>query len=340
MRNGLIFCFAMLVASASVAQAAAPLTAKLDAAVRAEVPRGFSGAVLVARGGRILLDRGYGAIRSVQMQPGTRFWIASGGKQFVSAAILTCQALGWLTLDDPVSRFFPDAPADKRDITVRQLLAHLSGIPQGYAAEGVSGRDQAVARILAVPLAAKPGEKFMYANDNYQLSSAIVEVASGMDYHRFVHTRLLAPWRLRDTGFAGEVGARPVAPAVEETPERLRSEQWGDAGVYSTTRDLWNWYRALSAGRVLPARETEMLFAPAAKIQEGHAAFGWFLNASERGHRFVFTRGNDDFGANALLYAYPDSGTVIVVLTHAGMADDNTSWSRRILGRLQDVLAL
>lgn len=89
----------------------AALSSRLDRAVRVEVANGFSGSVLVVRGNAVLLDKGYGAIRGVSISPKSRFWIASVGKQFTSAAILRCRDAGGLTLDYPISRFFPTAPA-------------------------------------------------------------------------------------------------------------------------------------------------------------------------------------------------------------------------------------
>ena len=130
------------------AQGGKDLSARMDGAVSAEVPKGFSGAVLVARGGGILLEKGYGNIGAVPVRSDSKFWIASAGKQFTAAAMTRCRDKKLLTLDDPLSRFFPSAPADKRNITVRQLLAHTSGFDQTYASEGATSRDQAVVRML------------------------------------------------------------------------------------------------------------------------------------------------------------------------------------------------
>jgi CubicO group peptidase (beta-lactamase class C family) len=106
--------------------------------LQAEVARGFSGAVTVARGRTTLLDKAYGEERGTAMRSDTRFWIASAGKPFTSAAVLKCKEKGLLGLDDPISRFFPAAPPDKRAITVRQLLAHLSGFDQSYVSENLT----------------------------------------------------------------------------------------------------------------------------------------------------------------------------------------------------------
>jgi CubicO group peptidase (beta-lactamase class C family) len=312
----------------------------IDRAVSAEVPRGFSGAVLVANGGHILLEKGYGSIGGVSMRPDTPFWIASSGKQFTSAAILRCAEKGGLSLTDPLGRFFPEARGSVASITVRQLLSHTSGFDQSYVSEGAPDRATAVSRMLREPLADVPGKKFHYSNTNYQLAVAIVEVVSGRPYRQFVSSELWRRAGLTRTGFAGGPGAGRVAPAASPMPERLRKAGWGGEGVYSTAEDLFAWYRALRQGRVLSPSSVEVLFTPVAPIGEGQTALGWFIGRSPAGTAAIFTRGNEDFGPNSLLYAYPASETVVVVLTHAGDANDDLSWSRFVLRKIEAALGL
>jgi CubicO group peptidase (beta-lactamase class C family) len=100
--------FAVLALSVLGANPGWETSRKVDLALGAETQKGFSGAVLVMQRDAILLDRGYGAMLGAPVRAGSKFWIASAGKQFVSAAILKCRDRGLLSLDDPVSRFFPD----------------------------------------------------------------------------------------------------------------------------------------------------------------------------------------------------------------------------------------
>ncbi len=320
----------------SAADARAPGPA-IDRVLQAEVSNGFSGAVLVARGSSLITDKAYGTERRTLLTTETRFWIASVGKQFTSAAILKCREQGLLRLDDPIARFFPGASADKRPITVRQLLVHLSGLGQSYVSEGAVDRQTAVDRMLSEPLVDAPGQGFHYSNSNYQLAVAIVEVVSGRPYRMFVRDELWRRAGLRDSGFCGEDGARLVALARGDTPPRLSKATWGGEGVFSTTHDLLRWYRALSSGRVLSPASVKELFAPVCSIQEGQAALGWFIGRTGK-DTWVSTRGNEDFGANALLYAHPDSDTVVIILTHAGDASDKQSWSRRVLAKIEKIL--
>ncbi len=289
--------------------------------------------MLVADRGSVLLDAAYGEVRGVPPRPDSRFWIASIAKQFTSAAVLRCQEQGRLRADDPIGRFFPQAPGDKASITLRQLLTHASGLPQDYAADGIAERSVAVHRILAQGLAHAPGTRFAYSNDNYVLAAAALEIATNRRFEDYVEVELLRPAGLQHTGFAGTRAARRVAPTREPLPARLAGRQWGSVGaggMFSTTGDLYTWYRALREGRVLHAASVAALFSSQVVTKEGASALGWFVTTRED-QACVFTRGNDDFGANGLIYAYPERKAVVVILSHAGARDDDVSHSRAAL---------
>jgi len=325
--------------SSSAAGSEAAVAKQLEAAIQDEVRQGFSGSVLVAREGRVLLQKVYGGLQGNALSPDGRFLIASAAKQFTSTALLKLQERGRLDLDDPIDKYFPDAPADKQVITIRQLLSHTSGFPQAYDSESTRTWRQAAQVILSEPLTARPGERFQYSNENYQLGVALVEAVSGRRYAEFVETELLRPAGLRDTGqLDGSASVRRLSPTQESLPPRLLNLQWGGFGYYSTAADFHRWYVAVRSGQLLSASSVSELFAPIVKIGEGHAALGWFIGTTAGGEQRIFTRGNDDVGSSSLLYAYPQSDTMIVVLSHAGSKDDETSWARAVHARLEALL--
>ncbi|MEK7265273.1 MAG: serine hydrolase domain-containing protein [Pseudomonadota bacterium] len=332
---------AWLVVGAACASTPEPSQrAVLRQLVQGHVKDGFSGVVLVAANGHIVLSDAFGEMAGRPVSKHDRFWIASTGKQFVSAAILKLVDGGRLSLDDPLSKFFPEAPSDKAATTVRQLLSHTSGFPQSYVAEDFSTREDATPTMLAEPLQGAPGEKFRYSNLNYQMAAAIVEIASGENYREFVKRELWAPARLSSTGFSTPETAGVVSAISTPLPPRLRRITWDEQGVYSSAKDLYRWNRALSGGKILSTGARAELYKPTAPISEGEAALGWFIDRSPSGATRIFTRGNEDFGANSLVYFYPDSKTLIIVLTHAGDADEDTSWSRLIHKEIDAALGL
>jgi CubicO group peptidase (beta-lactamase class C family) len=92
----------------------------------------FMGSVLVARGSQVLFSKGYGFANlewRVPNDPTTKFRIGSITKQFTAAAILLLEERGKLTLDDPVKKYLPDAPAAWDKIKIFHLLTHTSGVP-------------------------------------------------------------------------------------------------------------------------------------------------------------------------------------------------------------------
>ena len=146
------------------------------------------------------------------------------------------------------------------------------------------------------------------------------------------------PVGLHDTGQI-EQGIRPaVAPIKGALPERLVQRQWGQQGYFSTTHDLLSWYRALRAARVISKKAVGEIFDPVVKIKEGFAGLGWFFGTTRDGEPMIFDRGNEDFGANALIYAYPHTDAIIIVLTHAGNRDDDQSWSRAVHAEIERLL--
>lgn len=301
----------------------------------AEATQGFTGAVLVAKGNHLVFDRAYGSIRGVTMTPHTRFWLSSTAKQFVSAAILKAEEIGLLRLDDTVGSIFPDAPIELSTITIRQLLTHTSGLGQDYGSEQAIDRDEAVASIFSLPVEPSEAIQFRYSNANYQLSAAIIEEVSDISYAEFLQWHLLGPLRLSNTGQTSEDDYGSVAPVAFELPERLKKDQWGSQGIYSTTHDLLMWYRALADGKILSRKNATELFNATVPIGEGAAALGWFEGKNTATGRFLFTRGNDDYGANSLIYAYLDRDFVIIILTHAGQKDEDTSFSRAALAAIE-----
>jgi CubicO group peptidase (beta-lactamase class C family) len=322
------------------AVAPASMAAPLRTAVDAQVAAGFAGVVLVGRGDDLILFEAYGQAGGAPIDRDRPFWIASAGKQFVAAAIMKLVDRGWLRLDDPISLHIPQVPADKAGITIRQLLSHNSGIGQSYVSESQPDRESALRAMLAEPLAGAPGSGFRYANSNIQFAAAIVEIVSGLSYREFAARNLWEPAGVAATGLAGDAGAAAVVPIAGELPPRLRQAYWGEQGVYASAGDVWRWYRVLQAGRILRPERVQAMFAPATRTGEGQATLGWFTGTSPGGRQTIYIRGNEGFGANALIYAYPDSDIVIVVLSHAGDAPDGTSWSRTMHGEIEAVLGL
>src|SRR5579872_6119553 len=157
-------------------------TLVLNKSFHEAVQKGFSGSVLIGKGKTIVLHKGLGEMAGRRIGKNDRFWIASSGKQFASAAIIQLSDEGKLKLNDSLGRLFPQCPPDKKAITILQLLSHNSGFGQSYVSESLNSRTEALKKIFSEPLAGPPGEKFRYSNINIQLCAAIIEQFSGISY--------------------------------------------------------------------------------------------------------------------------------------------------------------
>jgi CubicO group peptidase (beta-lactamase class C family) len=329
----------------AVEQSDVLLARRLDSHFSAAAAGGFNGTVLIARADRMILHKGYGFADRERRRPvttATPFWIVSVSKSFTAAAILSLAERGRLSLDDPIGRFLPDVPDDKRPITIRQLLTHSAGLADADAADGMSDREAAARAILSTPLAGSPGSAYRYTNDAYVLLAMIVERAAGEPYDSYVQRRLLAPARLRRTGFWGPREHPEVAvilPTQWGEPAILQPN-WGyrgPRGMHSTAADLHAWYRALSRNRILSATNSERVFAVQVPQGSGGVGYGWFV-AREPGGTRLWARGNQGSGHGALVAAWPDRQVVMVIVSNSDRYAPGVPMGHRLAAEASAIL--
>jgi CubicO group peptidase (beta-lactamase class C family) len=178
----------------------------------------FSGSVLVARDGEILLSHGYGEADRTQHllnTAQTKFRLGSLTKQFTAMAILILQGRGALNVRDRICTHMADCPVPWQSITIHQLLTHTSGIPDFarfpdyQATMGLpSSPTETIARFKDKPLEFLPGEKFSYSNSGYILLGAIIEQASGIPYEAFLRDAIFTPLQMANSGYDHNTGDR------------------------------------------------------------------------------------------------------------------------------------
>lgn len=320
-------------AIALAALALAPLPAlaqdpaRMDAVVRDDVDKGeFMGAVLVARDGDVLFDRGYGSANlewKIANDGQTKFRLGSVTKQFTAVAILLLQDRGTLTLDAPVKTYLPDAPAAWDRVTVRHLLTHSAGIPNftnfpDYGASKTLPATHAslIARFRDKPLEFTPGDKFAYSNSGYVLLSAIVEKLSGQSYAAFVAENLFKPLGMVDTGYDNHAmilprrasGYAPSKDGPVNADYISMTIPQGAGGLYSTTHDLLKWQRGLYGGKLLKPATLAAFRTP---YKDGYALGIGVQNA---GGVTTIEHGGGIEGFNTSLAYDPDRKITVVVL--------------------------
>lgn len=294
------------------------------------VPFGFSGAVLVAVDGEVIVDGGYGlAIRSTEAAntPETVFSTGSLTKQFTAAAILKLESMGRLDVDDTIDAFFPDVPADKKGITLHHLLTHTAGLP---AASGFdfdeADRDDTVRRILAMPLQFPPGEEMSYSNCGYTILAAVVERVSQTPYERFLRDWLFEPAGMGWTGYRlPDWSARTVAHNYVGDQDNGRHldrpfPYWnlvGNGGILSTTGDMYRWYLALKGDAVLSAGAKRKLWTPFLN----QYAYGWDVIEMEGGGTKIRHDGGSTMGNSAVMTWLVEEDVLVVIFCNQSYGD-------------------
>jgi CubicO group peptidase (beta-lactamase class C family) len=320
----------------------ADIDRRLEAYVQPYVAgNNFSGCVLIAERGRVLVRRCWGLANrelGVANTPQTRFHIASVSKSFTAAAILRLEEQGKLHVEDPISRFLPHYPRGEA-ITLHHLLTHTSGIPNvnNFPDYERNSRfawtlPQIVSWFKDRPLEFSPGARYAYSNSNYSLLALIIESVSGQPYGDFLERHIFGPAGLTNTGHDGRTeavipnraaGYLPVGlDRIENAPCLDWSIKTGNGSLYSTVDDLLRWDRALVRGEVLGA-------AAARKMFTDHVAgvgYGWFVRGKATRPSVAINGRSPGFSAS--LERFPASDVVVVVTSNLytslaqAMADD------------------
>jgi len=321
----------LLIAASTIAatqpQKPADLTARLDTAVRYYADDDlFTGAILVARGDTMLLNKAYGYANREWRTPNTvdtKFRIGSLTKQFTAAAVLRLQEQGKLRVGDRLKQYLPDIPASWDEITLHQLLSHTSGIPNYTAVKRVWTDPITPADMIGFlrdkPLDFAPGSDYRYSNSNYYLLGAVVEKVSGEKYEQYLRENIFGPAGMNDSGFdhALTVLDKRASGYNRQGPGDLENAGYIDTsvafsagGLYSTTADLFRWRKALFGGKVLSAASFQTMTTP---VKHDYG-YGIVIDQEQNHKRFSHSGAINGF--DSFLAYYPDDDLTVVVLSN------------------------
>jgi CubicO group peptidase (beta-lactamase class C family) len=307
--------------------AVAPNVPRMEQVIQSYVEKKqFMGAVLVARGNNILLDKGYGYANlewNIPDSPKTKFRLGSITKQFTAASILLLQERGKLKVTDLVKKYMSAAPAAWDKITIFNLLTHTSGIPSFTSFSDYHSiepfpitPEKLVAQFRDKPLDFQPGEKYSYSNSGYVLLGYLIEKISGESYAKFVEENVFKPLGMKDSGYDSNTAIIPDrAQGYTRGPEGLANAGYinmtvpfSAGGLYSTTGDLLRWEQGLFGGKVLSPESLKEMTTPF----KNDYAFALAVH-TVNGHR-VIDHGGGIEGFNTMLAYYPEEKLTVAVL--------------------------
>ncbi len=289
----------------------------------------FSGSVLVAKNGAPVLRDSFGAADrewDVANTPDTKFRLGSITKQFTATAILQLAEQGKLSVDDPISKYYADAPPAWAKVTIKHLLTHSSGIPSYTALPTFFEKgsklpltpDEIIKLTRDMPLEFEPGAKYNYDNTGYIILGYVIEKVSGETYADYVAKHIFAPLGMKDSGYdvSGMI-LRHRASGYQGSKNGWKNADYLDmtlpyaaGSLYSTVDDLLIWDRALVDGKILTPASRQAMFTDYGH----HYGYGWRID-QEAGHERVGHGGGIN-GFSTGIVRYPGDGVVAVVLSN------------------------
>lgn len=316
----------------------------------------FSGAVLVAQHGVILLEEAFGWENHEQKDSLTlesSFQLASVSKQFTAAAILLLVQEGKISLQDSIRRFFPELPYT--NVTLHHLLSHRSGLDKytnicdNYFREKCVDppshytNDSVISLFSRISVRAihHPDEKYDYSNTGYVLLAAVVEQVSGQPFHRFLKTNFFEPLGMTHTWVNGDGQehahrTRGYYKSWNRWDDGFLDEVTGDKGVYSSVHDLFLWDRALRNGVIIHHDLLAKAFTGYSDELTGkktwNYGYGWRTVDFPDGARAVFHNGWWHGYTSCFYRGISDDVTIIILCNKFNRGIYNVQPILKILG--------
>jgi CubicO group peptidase (beta-lactamase class C family) len=293
--------------------------------------------IVVLKNGEIVKTKGYGFANvehQVGAKPETIYQSGSVGKQFTATLVMLLVEEGKLALDDKINKYFTDAPETWKDITVRHLLTHTSGISNKlYNQMNMRAdytEDELIKKISAIPLDFQPGEKWNYSNPGYVTLGILIHKVSGKFYGDLLQEKIFKPLAMTTARIINEADIIPNrAAGYHLVKGELKNQQWvsptlnttADGSLYLTVLDMAKWDAALYSEKLLKKTSLEQMWTPV-KLNNGKTqayGFGWSFGEI-KGHKII-EHGGAWQGFTTFIARYVDDKLSVIVLTNLAGAD-------------------
>lgn len=285
----------------------------------------FSGTVLITKNGSVLLKKAYGLADyewDIKNTVDTKFQLASVTKQFTATAILQLVEKGKLSLNDKLSKFFPDYPKAE-SVTIHMLLSHSSGLGLGFKELAIStiSNDSAYSEIKKIPYKFSPGTNSAYSNIGYFLLGKIIEKVSGEKYAVFLEKNIFKKVGMKNTGVSNNdsiiIKKAKVYYRTEKGFAHNPYINWGfnigHDGVYSTVEDLALWDNALYGTTILSTEMKKLMFT---SHNDQNWGYGFIINPFyNHGHQLIAHDGGF-FGTMTSFNRFTDDKIFVTVLSN------------------------
>ncbi len=301
----------------------------------------FSGAVLLARDGKVLFKKAYGLASqryNIANQVDTRFNLGSMNKMFTGTAVVQLAERGQLNFDDRVGKHLPDFPnreiAEK--VNIHHLLTHTGGLGSFFnrefmlsAKESFRTVDDYLPLMLNEPLLFTPGERWSYSNSGFLLLGKLIEQISGMSYYDFIRENIYQPAGMQSTDCyemdddSVQNLAMGYTKNYSSSGKRINNiflhcYKGGPAGGgFSTVEDLLKFDQALRTHRLLNPQSTALLLSGKVRVSDSDKCqYAYGFEDNRYGGVRVVGHGGGFPGINSRLDIYPELGYTVAVMSN------------------------
>ena len=296
----------------------------------------FSGVVLLARNGKVLVHEAYGLANrdfNVPNKLDTKFNLGSANKNFTAVVIAQLVEEGKLSWDDPLSKFVPDFPdsASARKVLIKHLLSHSAGLGSYFNRtfmESSRARYRTVDEMMTLArpdsLRFEPGKRFQYSNTGYLVLGKVIEVVEGKSYFDVVRDRIYKPLGMTSTdsyqldqvnpnlavGYTRAPGANGMELRNNIFEHVIRGGPAG--GGYSNAPDMLKYDEALRAGKLVKPETLALMRSPKPELGVKSYGYGFALFDGPT----IWGHGGDFPGIDFDNNQYGESGYVLIVLAN------------------------
>ncbi len=298
-------------------------------------PESPGAAVMVIKNGKPIFSKAYGLAnleKQTSCTTNTNFRLASVTKQFTAMAILILAERGKLSLDDKMAKFFPEFPDYGKEITIRHLLTHTSGlldyeeVMPANVTIPLSDRDVLYILCQQNKLEFPAGKKFHYSNTGYSFLALMVEAASGQKFAVFLSQNIFQPLGMKNSvAYEPGISVVPnrafgyvkVKDGFQFSDQSLTSAVLGDGGVYASVTDLYQWDQALYTEKLVSRKMLEHAFTVQSSSSDFAGSgygFGWYLG-QYRGTKHIWHSGST-CGFSTKIERFPEKKLSVILLTN------------------------
>ncbi len=331
MKKLLLLVSALMIGAINYAQ---PMKKRLDSMMNYYAQTfNFNGVALIAQKGNVLLRKGYGykdRYKNIPTGVDGVYQIGSVTKHFTADIILLLAKQHKLSLDDKLSKYFPELPwADS--VTIEHLLTHTGGL-HNYTEDSLWDKaptasvttEQMLNIFKARPLEFTPGTKFEYCNTGYYLLGCIIEKITGKDYYTVVRETILEPVGMTNSGFDYThlksrhkvIGYNAIGlnnnlvdsfwwTAIEDS-----TQSYAAGSLYSTVDDLYKWHKALQNHTILDKEWQDKAYVP----HKGNYGYGW-MTKDVQGKKAVYHSGGIN-GFYSYFFRVEGEDICVILLTN------------------------